>query len=163
MPSGISIHGVLKSRPSCEAPTGAHEHLRTAHFSLTSNAPIDASLMDADMIDTELPGALGTYPLPVDAVLRFVKGPTTLAKVKRLIQEETVAELASNRYTALTLPDRDTVDTASEKSDACSDEESLVDDDNDVVDDVDEEAHEEDEEDEEPPPNATEEKDSDSD
>lgn len=162
MATGISIYGVLKSRPSCEAPTGAHEHLRTTHFSLTSNAPVDASLMDADMIDTELPGALGTYPLPVDAVLRFVKGPTTLAKVKRLVQEETVAEPASNRYTALTLPYRGTVDTASEQSDPCSDEESLLDEDNDVADDV-EEAHDEEDEDEEPPPRATEDKDSDSD
>ena len=112
--------------------------------------------MDAEMIDTELPGALGPYPVPVDAVLQFLKGTTTPAKVKRLIQEETVAEHNTFRYTALTLPDRGTVDTASEKSDACSDEESLVDDDNEAVDDVDGEGHDDEDEEEDEPPRAEE-------
>ena len=51
----------------------------------------DVSLLTCNLITDVLPGRLGTYPLPADAVLEFVQKSTTPQRVRDLLKEEALA------------------------------------------------------------------------
>ena len=56
--------------------TGApkrHGHVRAHGWTVTSNVPIEA-LLDAEVLDRALPGWLGRYVLPSDAVVHYDDG-----------------------------------------------------------------------------------------
>lgn len=53
-------------KPAARLP---HVHLATDAWTITSATPPDASLLDVAVLEQLLPGALGRYVLPADAVL----------------------------------------------------------------------------------------------
>jgi hypothetical protein len=90
---------------ACVRPTGvaladgrdgvatlAHVHAALDDFVVTSDVPCDASLLDAPVLGRALPGALGRYLLPVDAVLHLPRRhATTVADLRDLVAREEAA------------------------------------------------------------------------
>ena len=55
------------------APKRKHVHVRQHGWTVTSNVPVEA-LLDAEVLDRALPGWLGRYVLPADAVVHYDDG-----------------------------------------------------------------------------------------
>lgn len=82
-PRGVALHDFT------DAPLGRYTHLDTAEVVITSDAPVDA---DVDVLDLVLPGALGRYILPHDAVLQLHNQTiTTAAHAKAYIDSSHAA------------------------------------------------------------------------
>jgi hypothetical protein len=70
----------------------AHVHVALDDFVVTSDVPCDASLLHAPVLDRALPGALGRYVLPADAVLHLARRQaTTAADLRDLLAREEAA------------------------------------------------------------------------
>ena len=73
--------GVRLANLSEGARAGAHVHAATAEWAITSDACAadDARVLDGALLDRALPGALGCYVYPADAVLCLLDRATTTA------------------------------------------------------------------------------------
>ena len=50
---------------------GSYKHAEGDEWTITSHTPVDRSLLEVDVLDIALPGKLGTYILPKDAVFFY--------------------------------------------------------------------------------------------
>lgn len=96
------LSGFLKGDKAVACQPRSFEHISYDDFTVTSSHPVDASLLDAPMLEEELPGRLGLHPLPDDAVILFHEGKTSASRLRKLIQEETVSSVAP-RATLITV------------------------------------------------------------
>lgn len=141
--SGVLIERALRNATKAEASAKRYVHCKTDAFFISSDVAVDEGLLQTKMLDYELPGALGAYPLPADAVIVFRTGKSSVARLKKLIQRET-CHGPSRLYNFLTLKERADDDVASDTHSAHESEE-----DEDVeCDDVDEEKDDGEDEDE---------------
>lgn len=58
-------------------PVGIHVHAQDKRWRITSNVPVGPELLLTSVLDVTLPGALGRYLLPEDAVFHVLGQPTT--------------------------------------------------------------------------------------
>jgi hypothetical protein len=68
-----------------------HVHATGSTWTITSTVPCGPALLEAEVLDRLLPGALGRYVYPADAVLHITgKTATRRADFDALLQEEEV-------------------------------------------------------------------------
>lgn len=96
------LNSFLKGGKAVACEPRSFEHISYDDFTVTSSHPVDARLLDAPMLEEELPGRLGLHPLPDDAVILFHEGKTNASRLRKLIQEETVSAVAP-RTTLITV------------------------------------------------------------
>jgi len=125
---GISLAVFLREATKASLCSGSkrHVHMETTDLKITSDSPIDSALLDAEVLDAELPGLLGRYPLPADAVLVFRNGKTTVARLQAFMARESVSERPKTTINVITIatdaePDSDN-ETVHESSDAGEDD-----------------------------------------
>lgn len=87
--------GIALESGSRGVPPKKHVHVRTEDWQITSDTPMDESLLSCDLLPRSLPGKLGCYILPKDSVLTRVNGmPCDVAYYQSLLsQESTRTEL----------------------------------------------------------------------
>lgn len=74
-------------------PAKPHVHMACDAWQITSSVPCGPALLEADVLDRALPGALGRYVYPADAVLCVPSKQTTLrADLERLLAAERVED-----------------------------------------------------------------------
>jgi hypothetical protein len=118
------LNSFLKKGKAVACEPRSFEHISYDDFTVTSSHPVDASLLDAPMLEHELPGRLGLHPLPDDAVLLFHEGKTSASRLRKLIQEETVSSVAP-RATLITVTKTydSSVESEEEETEEVSEEE----------------------------------------
>lgn len=102
---GISLAAFLQKATKASLCSGSrrHVHMETTDVKITSDLPIDSALLAAEVLDAELPGLLGRYPLPADAVLVFRNGKTTVARLQALMARESVSERPKTTINVITI------------------------------------------------------------
>ena len=74
-------------------PVQPHVHMACDAWQITSSVPCGPALLEADVLDRALPGALGRYFYPADAVLCVPSKQATLrADLERLLAAERVED-----------------------------------------------------------------------
>ena len=124
--SGISLQHSTEG-----IPPRVHIHAQGGNWTITSNVPIGMELLDADLLEKTLPGALGTYILPADAVFHMTDRKITQKGdfLDRMRNEEelqyhddecSIAIPRLNHYSVRTASDEDGI--ADEEYDEASDD-----------------------------------------
>jgi len=82
-------------------PSHVHCHMDEEDFVITSSSPLGA-LMQCQTLTRVLPGRLGTFILPRDAIVTLRKGsPTTTKDVVALILKETTTQASTTHQRRL--------------------------------------------------------------
>lgn len=125
-----------------EAAVGAFVHAKDADWMITSNVEIGRPLLECDVLDRLLPGRLGAYFYPIDAVFHMphLARGTRTSDLRKVIARETSRETGDG--------DDDVVHHMSVAADA---EEGVVQEDEDEDDSEEEDDEDEDDEGEQPP------------
>jgi hypothetical protein len=120
MPTGVRL-----ACGTAGAPVGAHVHLAHEDWAITSDvAPDDPAMLDA-LLDAVLPGAVGCYVYPRDAVLHLTAAPATdAADVQRVLQRHRRRERAGRhrRLNQRTVAPASADDSATDDDDDAGDE-----------------------------------------
>ena len=116
------ITGVALATMHDGVPQGSFVHQEDEHWCITSNVPVQ-DLLDCAVLDELLPGSLGTYVYPSDAVLCRKERTTTTGDVQTLIETRRRDAYVESRWRAnpMTVVATDTND-ASDSSDEEDDE-----------------------------------------
>ena len=134
---------VLVSGAEAVAPR-AHIHARGDAWVISSDVAIGLDLLDTEVLDRVLPGALGRYILPSDAVLhRPAYAVTRVHDLAELIKSEEVydAPTKTRLLNQLTVAEKE-----EEEAEGALQDDEEVDDDEDAQDPYDDEAEEDREE-----------------
>tara|TARA_B110000046_G_scaffold85704_1_gene93738 strand:- start:581 stop:1072 length:492 start_codon:yes stop_codon:yes gene_type:complete len=109
-------------------PAKAHVHMACGAWQITSSVPCGPALLEADVLDRALPGALGRYVYPADAVLCVPSKQTTVrADLERLLAAERVddaLEEAHVNHLSVSRPEGDVAEEDEEEDEEVSDVEN---------------------------------------
>ena len=128
----MAPRGVLVGSGGANAPRARHEHVRGPYWSITSNVALGEALLTAELVQNVLPGRLGQYFLPHDAVF-CADGVTATTKAMFTTacnEEEDALSIPSDfvRVNHMTVDAHATEDEGEFEGDEAEDEEDDVED-----------------------------------